>query len=300
MVTAFLGLLGFSDLIKRNQEAADDCIKDYQNMLQNAKVDVPNGSVVDDNWSITSFKGWTPNQDGSLIIYSDNPDLFIGQLMNFVATTYIVSTKEFGRQEPDNGRVQSSRIASGEHRNLRYHEASPSLFRGRISLADNKEQNKCLSDSGSMYLAAVNFAKEEKGPRLFCDKNVVDTLKNKKMIRKISEELYEIVWTIGGCEALEKSSSKWDNVQRNISENMLPAAVNLYKMYVGKENVEDQYRELIKLICRGVIKYAHDECNEADKAIEEIRKMLNKQNMNNLDDIISDLSRRNILEDFFV
>lgn len=94
MITAFLGLLGFSDL-KKNSEVANDCIINYQNVLQNAEVDVPDGSVVDDSnsslkWFITSFKRRISNQDGSLIIYSDDPDLFVEQLMNFVAKTYIV------------------------------------------------------------------------------------------------------------------------------------------------------------------------------------------------------------------
>lgn len=165
-------------------------------------------------------------------------------------------------------------------------------------MRDNKEQSKCLNDSGSVYLEAVNFAEKEKGPRLFCDKNVVDTLKNKRMIRKISEELYEIVWTIGGCEAMGVASDKWSNVQKSIWEEMLPAAINLYKMHIGKGDIKVQYMELIKNVCRGIVKYAQDECNKADKAIEEILEMIKRQNVSCIYDAISDLTKKDILEGF--
>ena len=42
---------------------------------------------------------------------------------------------------------------------------------------------------------------------------------------------------------------------------MLPAAINLYNYYKGNKELESQYRELLILVCTGIIKYAVDYSN---------------------------------------
>lgn len=78
------------------------------------------------------------------------------------------------------------------------------------------------------------------------------------------KEIYEIVWTIEGCEATGCcSSNKWSNVINRINDKMLPAAINLYKYYQKDKGLEPQYKELLNLVCVGIVKYAKDECKSA-------------------------------------
>lgn len=131
---------------------------------------------------------------------------------------------------------------------------------------------------GQTYLEAVQLEKSGKGPRLFCDDSVVNAISNKSIIKEVDKNkgVYEIVWTMEGCETTERSSEKWNNVLKRINDLMLPAAVNLYNYYKAEEKLKPQYRGLLDIVCCGIIKYANDECHRADDAINYINEYLVK------------------------
>lgn len=148
-----------------------------------------------------------------------------------------------------------------------------------------------LNVSGQTYLKSVSLEKTGKGPRLFCDSSVAKAISNKKIIKKVEEGIYEIVWTIEGCEATEKSSDKWCNVINRINNKMLPAAINLYKHYESDTNLKLHYLELVNLVCYGIIKYANDECDRAEDAINCVNDYLSNKG-------ITFEIKRSVLDDF--
>lgn len=98
------------------------------------------------------------------------------------------------------------------------------------------------------------------------------------------KEIYEIVWTIEGCEATGCcSSNKWSNVINRINDKMLPAAINLYKYYQKDKGLEPQYKELLNLVCVGIVKYAKDECNRENEAIHYINQVFQEKHIQVID-----------------
>ena len=148
---------------------------------------------------------------------------------------------------------------------------------------------------GLTYLNAVKLESVGKGPRLFCDKSLVDAVDDEinKYIKLVDseKEIYEIVWTIEGCEATGCcSSNKWSNVTNRINDKMLPAAINLYKYYQKDKGLEPQYKELLNLVCVGIVKYAKDECNRENEAIHYINQVFQEKHIQVIDG--------SLLEDF--
>ena len=120
------------------------------------------------------------------------------------------------------------------------------------------------------------------------DKSVVDATDDeiKKYIKLVDIEngIYEIIWTIEGCEATGcNSNDKWQNVIDRIQDKMLPSAINFYHYYKNDEILESQYKDLLYLVCEGIIKYAKDNCNQEDDAINYINKVLEKNQIQLID-----------------
>ena len=99
MVVAFLDLLGFTHLIQTDLETARDNLAIFNEMLQTKFVDEkchpvstysPSNGLREfvENTTITSFNYLISVSD-SLIIGSNNPDLFVRQISNFIATVFI-------------------------------------------------------------------------------------------------------------------------------------------------------------------------------------------------------------------
>lgn len=79
------------------------------------------------------------------------------------------------------------------------------------------------------------------------------------------------------------SSDKWHNVIHGINDKMLPSAINLYQYYKNDEVLEPQYKELLNLVCVGIVKYARDECNRAAEAIDYINQVFEKKRIKLID-----------------
>lgn len=321
MIVGFLDLLGFSQLLDLSAEMANDTIASFRNMIKTRvidnkmhpieeyKEDYPNDKALHkfvEKSAVTSFDYLIIFSD-SLILGSNSVELFVEQLCNFVSSLYIDYSEPFRNQFEDIFNVYSNKVASYENGELRIHKTFPILFRGGLSVGkecwffkeysiqDGKFCNDGYNVFGKTYLNAVRLECSGKGPRLFCDESVVDIIKNKRIIRMVNEEknIFEIVWTIEGCEATGSCSSDlWKNVLDRIYSKLLPPAINFVKFYSSDQKYIDvllHYEELLKLVCRGIIKYAKDECKRGEEALKKINSILktNKLSEYTLDDLLS-------------
>ena len=313
MVVAFLDLLGFTHLIQTDLETARDNLAIFNEMLQTKFVDEkchpvstysPSNGLREfvENTTITSFNYLISVSD-SLIIGSNNPDLFVRQISNFIATVFIQYLEPFEKPFCDIKEVHSNMRATAElsfdgSPKFTFNRAFPLLFRGGISFVsdthfnqegsvwDGKYQLSSVNVSGLSYVKAVQLEKSGLGPRLFCDQAFVDQIQDvavKKGIRRLSENLYEIIWTYFGCEATERSNNIDQNAFKRADRLFLPRAINLYNYFLTQCNgnpddpskkVVEQYKELILLICRGIYKYVHDNGGYTPKIANYMNQML--------------------------
>ena len=305
LYVVFLDLLGFSWILENNEETALHCLDSIQLILKTKYQDSithPYDSYSDKNVSdfalkseISSFSHMI-NISDSLIIASSDHQNFIPQLCNFLSTTYFeYVTKSFRQPFSDINTVENLKIyKSYPKSDKHYHpKAFPILFKGGLSFGEEinfferlgfNEHNQCstLSVSGRTYLKAVKLEKAGKGPRIFCSKESIESLKGDCLnsVRKIDEQTYEIIWTYYAFETGSRSSDKNTNIEEGLGK-LLPPAINLYNYYASlydasKADNEQElchYRELIKLICRGACQYART--NEID--ITSIINYLNNQ-----------------------
>ena len=313
MIVGFLDLLGFSQLLEISTEIALDNANSFSREIERRIMDrrsteeyiekYPDGRNFAENSIGTSFDHLISFSD-SLILGSKNIELFVRQLCNFVSSLYIISAEPFREPFEDVFNVYSKVISSYENGMPRYHKAFPILFRGGLSVGGDCfffEQpyikngvfcNDGYNVFGKTYLNAVKLEKSGKGPRLFCDRSVVDNIQNKRIIREIDKKngIFEIAWTIEGCETLSCCSEAWNNVMEAVDSKLLPPAINFVKFYNSNQKYEmilPHYSELLKLVCRGIVKYAEDECNEGGKALEKINFLLGEAGLSKY--ILSDL-----------
>lgn len=308
MIVAFLDLLGFSYLLKTDQKVALNNLNHFNNDLlrresDDQKMDESDGDSVAklrETSSISSFLYMISFSD-SLVLGSDQPDLFVKQLSGYLADLYIEFSEPFINPFKDINEVHSLKdttsLREGSRVEVKSDRAFPLLFRGGISYGKDVDfyqeyhiyektlKRNSLSVSGLTYLEAVELEKAGKGPRLFCNKEVVDKISDKAIIREVDakKDIYEIIWTVQACEKLEHSKGI-AAVHNSIYGTLLLPALNLYKYYKDKE-VKDQYLELVKLVCRGSLIYAR---KKSDQEYREVFNALSK--------ILADYYIKNILE----
>lgn len=224
LIVAFLDLLGFSALLQTNVEVALDNMNSFNNIIKTRFIDdkchpieeyknnYPNDIDLQNfvkKSSVTAFNQMISFSD-SLVLGGEDCNLFIMQLANFVAAAYINYSEPFKNAFTDISNVETDKIVSGnKDGSIRYHKAFPLLFRGEISVGknivffneyhiyNNKLEQTSLNVFGLTYLNAVKLEGTEKGPRLFCDKSVVDATDNEiknilslLMVKRVYMKLY--------------------------------------------------------------------------------------------------------------
>ena len=293
MVVAFLDLLGFSELLRKNQDAAVTNLV-YFNQALNTKFhdyekmkDMDTGKVLKeyiDNSSIKSFKDVISVSD-SLIITSNDSDEFVKNISHLLSQLYIESNESY-RTPYNEENVDSKKSNSNDE----YMKNVPLLFRGGVSIGTDVvipnaayirdfTKNIGITISGRTYLDAVKLEKSGKGPHLFCNKDFAQSLKDKSCIRlyNVSFGIYEIVWSYWGCETHGKYSKHKENVHSAL-ENMLVPALNLY-VYYRSHNPDFliYYKELVEIVCRGILKYDLDHCGNENHSSQKIMEEFTKR-----------------------
>lgn len=294
MIVAFLDLLGFSNLLESDLKIAIDNLNLFNNTIFCKKIDEKHYEKAR---SVSSFS-YVKSVSDSLILGSDNPDLFIIQLCDYFTTVYIESTVPFRNEFTDIKEVSSDRnttiVREGNKIEINSKGAFPVLFRGGISFGDECpffEENQiingkmvkgALNVTGPTYLKAVQLEKSGKGPRLFCDKKVADKINDKSIIKEVNAEksIYEIIWTVRACEKL--GCSPGILIDNSVYKTLVNPALNLYRYYWNyyyhSENKEGkkiikQYEELVRLVCRGSLIYAR---KKSDQEYREVFNALSK------------------------
>lgn len=124
MVIAFLDLLGFTHLVQTDLETARDNLAIFNEMVHTKFVDekcYPSNTYNKENGeqefaensSITSFNYLISVSD-SLIIGSNDPDLFVKQISNFISTIFIQYLEPFEKPFDDIKVVHSNMRATAE------------------------------------------------------------------------------------------------------------------------------------------------------------------------------------------
>lgn len=298
MIIAFLDLLGFTNLLRTDVTQANlnyqyfkrtlnTIIDDFQTVQNNNPL--KELEIYNKNTSLSAMDYLVTISD-SIILGSGKPDDFIVQVSNLIAKMYIQSTTEYS--------YLKTSAAFGISPN-----DFPLLFRGGVSFGEDvmferlfsifdKEKCKSTDVIGMPYLQAYKLETSGKGPRLFCDNSVIRVLSDdiKKCIRRVSTnpEIFEIVWTAFACEAMGCSDNLWQNVRDSINKKLLPASINLYlKNCKNSESIFVHYRELLYLVCNGIIRYADIKCGKANEAAQTISRVLLEYGIPN-EDILYD------------
>lgn len=300
MIVAFLDLLDFSSLLQKNPETARDNLDAVTDAINTRIGDRPvvrssfaSGIEVDsdaEKWILASFKQMI-NFGDSLVVGGNDVNSFVLHLANLVASIYIKRSEPFRKLFNNINNITTNQNADVIGNGIfHYHQAAPVFFRGGVSVGDQvffdgnnniRDNEICQSRNitGITYLNAVKLEQSGEGPRLFCDKSVVDALSDKhvkNMIKKVKGEtgIFEIVWTMEGCSISGNGWKKWKDICESIDTTMLPPAINLYCYYRNEKGLKEQCEELLKLVCCGIVRYADVECNRANDAIDLINKKL--------------------------
>ena len=317
MLVAYLDVLGFSELIKQDAIKANDVLCMIQNRMQTFFTDDKThpqdefeANNPKDSWKLslrsrpTTFDYFINASDSVVIISKDDNPLFMRNLSHFMSTVFMLSAKPFQKSFLDVKDVKSDFFFDWHGSNLYPHKAVPVLLRGGIAQGKkiyiseirniiDKTPERAWNISGETFLRAVKSESRGKGPRLFCDKSIVEWINQlsyhetedlKKMIRKAGEgddESYELVWTIDACESDFGStrgtsiSHLEDNVTRSIEENLFPPAKNICEAHRSdNEDVFKHYEEFMYLIVNGILQYARK--NKLDN-IKKVEKDLLKE-----------------------
>lgn len=304
VVVAFLDLLGFSELLRKNQDAAVTNLV-YFNQALNAKFNdyekMKNMNVEEqlkefiDNSSIKSFKDVISVSD-SLIITSNDSDEFVKNISHLLSQLYIESNESYRiPYNLDTLTEEDKKYTDIKKSDLNdeYMKNVPLLFRGGASIGTDVaipnavcirdfNKNTGITISGRTYLDAVKLEKSGKGPHLFCNKDFAQSLKDKSCIRlyNVSLGIYEIVWSYWGCEVGEKHSEPTQNINSGLEKMLIPA-LNLY-VYYRSHNPDFliYYKELVEIVCRGILKYDLDHCGNENHSSQKIIKEFTKRKIN--------------------
>lgn len=285
MIVAFLDLLGFSWLAKNYPQIASDNLNEFNSILKTKYIDDKTDPIdtypeymqefVKRN-SVTSFQHVISISD-SLVIGTQecNADDFIMQLSLLVASAAIRTLKPFKESFTNIENVQSNIVAdANSNGEITYHKAFPVLFRGGIcvgedvcffpqySIYNGEMKYNSVNVLGQTYVEAYRLESTDKGPRIFCDSNLVNLLNDdvkSKIITTSKSNINEILWTYYACETCSCSSDKYINIFENGFRNLVQPTINLINYFNSIHSPEiEHYMQLLLLLIKGISLYASD------------------------------------------
>ncbi|OUO48010.1 hypothetical protein [Megasphaera sp. An286] len=307
-IAVFLDLLGFSELVKRDKEAAYNNLNKVSRHIHTMysdwkKLKKRNLSSEERELflrtSVDSFEYLLFISD-SLIIgaRAQEIELFICQLSNFISKLVIEQLENFQRRIENNiDEVKDYNTINGSlEGEISYPNAFPILFRGGMAvgdavfhmeprIADKKySQLKNLNVYGKAYVEAVHLESSGKGPRVFCrEQDVIDLKEELPAVQKVKNEVYEIIWPYYTClsKSIEHCPEKAKENINKVIEELLSPALNLSTYYWKEGAISEHYMELLRLIWKGIILYA-EKCLD-DREVEKIKQYMDQQWYKNLE-----------------
>lgn len=269
---AYLDILGFSQFMREDSEAAEMLLHDYQLIFDNRINDDrlhPAAEYSQDLRqiaSIHSFDGvdyFLPFSDSVFIVGQDG-DKLLKQIGSFVGQSFLLTANHYlnpkDRNDPTMGKLKIIDTRDSETTYCDFHYY-PIMFRGGVAYGEcNPYQLKSKVDgtvsstavlSGKAVVKAVERESLLKGPRICFGKDVYDKLdrETKLYCKNISGryDLYELLWP-----ALDIIDSNGPESEKENFVKYYHPVRNLWLGYKGK-SVEDHYLAFIGLIIESII-----------------------------------------------
>lgn len=280
-ICAYLDLLGFSNYVKHDPDAAVALLQNYQTVLT-LRDNAPTTDRALIPYRQDSFKYFIPFSD-SIFFYSENASEFVQQLAHFIHACFAFTSNQYANpidpRYPHQVAVKLVGIEQGsaviqEHIENWY----PLLFRGGIGYGDAKVIDLNAVHKGSLNRSPVVFGNAVidavrleqsgvKGPRILCGQTFYDQLSDqaKRIVHPAFDKpsYFDINWTaihylasvdsIFSPETPEQDQWFTSQLLQNdfYNELLLPAAT-LWKAYNHIEGVGSHYFNFLRLIIKGV------------------------------------------------
>lgn len=314
-VCAYIDILGFSNHVKNDPEAALLLLQNYQTILTMGSLDVPtHDSFIP--YRQNSFNYFIPFSD-SIFIYSESPSAFVQQLSHFIHSCFSFTSNQYCEPEdanqPHRVTVTAVEIEDGKPVTKKYTENwHPLFFRGGIGFGHVKvielnavydgEKSRVPVVFGNSVVEAVKLEQAGvKGPRLLCGKNFYEQLDDRaKRIVYASNQVpgaYEINWTSINYLASEDqiffpedpNDSKWFVDQLLLNDfyaSLLVPAANLWKAY-NHLDVAAHYFSFLRMVVMGILRFFEGSAFQ-DYVKEQVVHYLTKAGIENkADDLMA-------------
>lgn len=273
----YLDLLGFKSFSNENIEAALEIHRDFHTVLKNRQYEEqirPPSSIPDERLkrpaerkASDSFNYFLPMSD-SIFILSEEPDKVAAQLSTFLSESFLFGGYNYSMADSLNPLLQSIREFNiDESGTVKIKDCMetqyPVLFRGGISYGNVEvvrtpaiykgEEITVPNVIGQGVIQAVRLEQKRlKGPRILCDCEFVDQLRDptiKKYLRKESD-VWELLWP--GFNYLEDDDEKSQSYE--LTDLFCPA-LRLWRHFSGKPP-ERHYQAFLELIVRSHLAFA--------------------------------------------
>lgn len=302
-IVAYLDLLGFSNHVKKDSEAAARQLEDIHTVLgMELKLGMmhPVSSYLPElqesakiNASVTSIDYFLPFSD-SVFLMSSDCNSFVLQLCNLIYEHFMFKADFYinpaNISEPEKISYPNIEVKNGELViSTKTRKEYPILFRGGLAYGEAfpKQLNRIVNNEasettilvGKAVVDAVRREKPEvegenlKGPRLFLGEDVFKQLNEETRLycRKTPEcpELYELLWPAIGY----LTSNDLNDLIFKFDQLILPV-YNLWKAYQNDENdkpVAKQYDKFIDLIISSTIQFFDKKFNKKQEVRDRIK-----------------------------
>lgn len=275
---AFLDLLGFKHFVKEDLRASLEMLHDIQQVVATAIDDAEHyppesydaaemARVAEDN-QISSFDVFLPISD-SVIVLSGNPSLMVRQLSNFVVNCFNFTSSVYGtaKDGKDPSMVVIPTVRPTKDGKLDVDEWPthwyPKLFRGGISFGAvtrisssiyvGNQRRDFINIAGMAYVNATLLEKTKlKGPRLFCDLQLYESLDESTKPFVVPTEIsdvYEVLWP-----AFQFSANGDPDIERH-QFPALYAPIKALSKFNADKNAAEHYHQFEVLWARSTIKY---------------------------------------------
>jgi len=261
---AYLDLLGFSELVRRNLREATSLIENYNDVLAatvcherpSDKGTPSSGKPAPER--LRRLLYFLPMSD-SVFAVSVEPGTLVEFLVGFLADTYLYTAQAYSQPEghDDPTRVTVSE-ASSTGIGQRGEKWPPTLFRGglaygkvlvlrQLAIREGADE-PCYNLAGAAVIEAIQLEKKKKGPLVLCSQHFAYEVPGpiRRYISNMEHGFHEILWPMS---RLEGSNGGVDPLQ---FRTFFGSAANLYKAF-AKHNYSSHYAEFLRLVVRSAV-----------------------------------------------
>lgn len=295
---AFLDILGFSDCIVKNKNAAyaANILFTTKHVLKTKIIDSKKHYEDNDDIeklvlrdAVTSFERMIPISD-SIFITSNDPNVFIKQISSFLLECFSNDAENYSYYTKDNnGDVIKKGFGSDWDSIYTKDKWYPILFRGGISYGEVLyediisiyDSNPIITPNivGKSVVAAVSLEENEgkgNGPKLFIDDAFYEQLndENKLFVKTEPNGTKHVLWPGFKYSSIYDLKNEYDKF-----EKILQYSIFLLKMY-EKESFKNKYIDFVKIVIDSFVCFCNKEYhNQIDLVKNKIRDYIKEQDI---------------------